>query len=442
MRTTLQRTFRWLRPAPAPVFVKIGAAAWTAEWTPRRARGAATAMRIEMDGPTDENETLSQPEAFGAQLRERLCAAGVRETSAVLTIPLDWTASFRAARPPGLAAEDVADYLELQAERAAPFGGAGWKLASPPDGGGADAPILVGALLPESRWSAIERIATAARLRWVSVRTNIPAVIPNDPGATLDVLPFGARLIVAARRDGRLLDWFTAPGNISETDLSARMAIFLASMAADDAGGVWPIRWGDEPDERLRALVEGWRRSTNRPIAASNTPTGGTPFEFVRVSAPPAFRGAELLRRTPRGARRGGAAALVVVLAMVAYRALTENILRARVRRLAPVAREAAVLQQRLRQYRPWLEPPPVGAPLLEALAACFPEEGRVWARRLEVKDQGQIAFIGAARASADAMALLDRLRQHPGVREAQTQYLRGDNPVQFAVAFEWRPAP
>ncbi len=430
-----------LRRAPAPVQVEAGSAAWTAVWAPRRASDSSAAMRVELAEMTPE-AALSEPERFGERLGERLRSAGFRETAAVLTIPLDWTAALRVPRPAGLTAEDLADYLDLQAERVAPFGGTGWRLASPPDTGDPAAPELVGAVMPASRWSAIEEMGAAARLRWVSVRTHAPAAIPNDTGAALDLMPFGSRLIVGARKNGRLLDWFTLPGGLAGSDFAARMAVFLAAAAPDASGGTWRVRWAGVPDPAMRSVVENGCRTAGLPPPSESAPDGGVPFEFVRAFQRAPFRGLALLRRMPKGGQRALAVATALLVAGIGARGLTEMALRVRARRHAPAAHEAAELQERARKYRPWLEAEHRGAPLLEALAGCFPEEGSVWARRVELKEEDRVMLTGAARTSADALALLERLRQTPGVRAAKTQYLRGADPVQFAIEFEWRPGP
>jgi hypothetical protein len=444
MNLWLTRRLSSLRRTAVPIRLQAGPEGWTATWTGRRNGAVGEPVSVEFHDAPPES-ALADPERFGRALAERLRAAGARDTTAVVMIPLDWTAAFRVDRPNGLASADVASYLELQAERLAPFGGAGWRLAAPPDAGEPATSTVTAAVMPESRWSALERLSAAAGLRWGSVQTDLPSHATDDAPAALELMPYGARLIAVARERGRALDWSSHPAATPSeiSALASNLRMFVSSLPAEWRVAAPVLRWRGTPVATVARAVDEWRHAAGYPRPEESPPATGAAFDFVRadVAVQPAWLRA-LRARVPRGGRRALLAAAAVATLVVGGRWLVEGVLRARAGKLAPVARETSDLQQRSRRYRAWLEPERAGAVVLEALASSYSEDGRAWARRVELRDNRRVVCVGAARTSADAVALLERLRRAPGVRDVQAQYIRGGDPVQFAFEFEWRAAP
>jgi len=433
------------RRSGEPLRVTIGPDGVTLSWTARPNGGAGGVVTLDFRETAPE-ALLEEPERYGTRLAERLRAAGARSTVAVLKLPLDWTSALRAERPVGLPEGDTAAFLDLQAERAAPFGGAGWRLAPPPPplpGAAADA-LLVAAVLPEPRWLALQRFAAAAGLRWVSVQTDAPAAMADDAPLALELTPFGDRVIVAARARGRLIEWGSLPAatTADRAQLAAGLRVFARALPAP-AGAPRTLRWRGQPPPELAGAVEAWRTADGWPEPAAAADAGGSAFEFVRPTAAAAPHWLRAVRaHLPARGRRALLAAAALLVLVVLARGVIETVLRRQAHALSPTAKESAELQRRLRHYRAWLEPVRPGAAALEALARAFPEDGRVWARRVELRDGRKIVCTGLARSAAEAVALMERLRRTAGLQELQTQYLRGGDPVQFAFEFEWSPAP
>jgi hypothetical protein len=97
---------------------------------------------------------------------------------------------------------------------------------------------------------------------------------------------------------------------------------------------------------------------------------------------------------------------------------------------------ELTTLQERIRTFRPWFDPVPGGVDALAGLVAAFPDSGEVWAKSVELKDDGRMVCAGFARDQAAWMEFVDRLRAQAEVANLQVQSVRGENPVQFVVNF------
>ena len=97
-------------------------------------------------------------------------------------------------------------------------------------------------------------------------------------------------------------------------------------------------------------------------------------------------------------------------------------------------------LQGRIRQFRPWFEPAPQSLQIVEGLAAAFPDQGDVWAKNVQVVDGTKVTCTGFARSQSALLAWFDRLRARPDVTGLRVEQVRGENPIQFSVAYKWEP--
>jgi len=101
---------------------------------------------------------------------------------------------------------------------------------------------------------------------------------------------------------------------------------------------------------------------------------------------------------------------------------------------------ELDALQQKIHQFRPWFETSPQGLQMLESLASAFPDHGDVWAKSIQVAEGNKVTCTGFARTQPDLMALLERMRTHPDITGAPGPAIRGENPIQFSVTYQWEP--
>jgi hypothetical protein len=164
-------------------------------------------------------------------------------------------------------------------------------------------------------------------------------------------------------------------------------------------------------------------------------------FEFVAPEIP---RWQTLLQRFDSRRRRWivGGAILFLVLPLLVFivRARIESGLAAEWKAMQKNVAELESFQQKIRQFRPWFESAPQSVQILEGVTSAFPEQGDVWAKRVQISEGAKVTCEGFARNQPALMGFLDRLRGRPDVAMLQVQQVRGENPVQFSVTYKWEP--
>jgi Tfp pilus assembly protein PilN len=103
---------------------------------------------------------------------------------------------------------------------------------------------------------------------------------------------------------------------------------------------------------------------------------------------------------------------------------------------------ELKTLQQKIHGFRPWFEGAPVTVQMLNGLVAVFPEQGDVWAKSVEVKEDGTVSCTVFAKNQTALAAFRDRLMAQPGVTNVGTDIERGTNPIEFTINFRYNPQP
>ncbi len=440
---------------PSPHRPRLGLALTTEGWRVAVVRRENGGIRVEHDAPLEPDGADADPEALGRRLADHLRRHGIRERRCAVRLPLDGLLGF-AADVPALDPEDQRSFLELEAEKALPVPAAEVRLAWWTPSG--DAGQAMVAALPEARLETVRRMLAAASVQAVSLAADLdPGDLAGEDG--LDLLAHPGHVLALLRADGLPRAWQALPDPASEPPerMAAALRMFLHQQPADLRGRVRVVRWiGAAPSPaRVQALdgfvqtLDGarWEPLGDRPrpgdagaaIRAAGSLGTGSPvvFEF----APPR---PHRVRAWARPALRKGAAPAAAALALFALvagvRAGQERRLQRRAEALAPTVAELTRIQQRIRRYRPWYADDAAHVAVLAALATAFPEEGSVWARRIEARDSGRFACAGMARSQPDFMATLERFRQHPQVRDVQVQSVRGANPVQFVFDFGWGP--
>jgi hypothetical protein len=63
-----------------------------------------------------------------------------------------------------------------------------------------------------------------------------------------------------------------------------------------------------------------------------------------------------------------------------------------------------------------------------------------VWAKSIQVAEGYKVTCTGFARTQPDLMGFLERMRTHPDITALQVQQIRGENPIQFSITYQWEP--
>src|SRR5688572_10724394 len=129
----------------------------------------------------------AEVELAARELRNQLDAQQIRERWCVVSLPLNW-ALMLTVKLPEIPEEDVADFLQLEAERGFPYSPDELMLShsrfSTPDGGKFATLVAV----PRQQVLRLETVLQAAQLRPVSFSLGLTALQPAGEAATAGTL--------------------------------------------------------------------------------------------------------------------------------------------------------------------------------------------------------------------------------------------------------------
>jgi len=415
-------------------------------------------------------ETLMRdPESAGASLRQRLDQSGIQTKRCVVALPLAWVLSSQVELP-DLSSEDLRTFLELRAERDFPVASGELVISHSrhSGAGGKSAATLVA--IAAKRFEAVQRLLRSAGCVPVSISLGLNNPLngtdaqsgllqfwTGDRRIDLAVLNGGGvvslrslevpesaetnsdtartfarefrltlgRLPEAWRRELKKVCFLGAPAAV------ARLRAALQALLAAD--GIEEVLAGSSESTQplVCTLAEqaAQQRLLERPVF----------FEFL---APKDSRWQQWMERF--GAKRnrwmiGAPVGLILLIVLVTgwhmrrlSRLETEwDSMRERVEALDQ-------LQQKIRSYRPWFEASALSLQIARSLTQAFPEEGSVWAKTVEIKDNARVYCTGFANSNQALFDTLDRLRTEEAVSDVQVQQVRGQRPIQFAFNFKW----
>ena len=445
----------------------------------RRADGAlqvqqSFSVSLSLDPLTND------PELVGREIRNHLDAVGVRERQCILALPLKWALTTH-IEVPELPEADIPGFLQIEAERTFPCDVQTLHIVTsrshaPP---GKQHATMVG--IPKNHLARLEQALRAAKLKPLSFSLGIAAL--QAPGAdtsngvmalTVGESHVGLQVtagggVVALRALEGALE---AEGSqrVLHADLVAREArITLGQLPTELRETVRRIRvFGprdlsqqlvDEMELRLDAAglkVEPVARyaanefgvqlpvdtnvSPAFSLAAGRLAGRGSAFEFLLPKVTP---WQQLAARYSSGRLRtviSAAAALALVVGGLFFvRQCQLWRLEAQWAKLQPTVRQLEVMQEQIRQYRPWYDESVRGLTILKRLSESFPEDGSVTAKTVEIRDLNAITCTGTAR---NYQALLKTVEKLRGVRQIPDVNLgptRGQPPaLQFTFNFQW----
>ena len=404
-------------------------------------------------------DIVRKPEKAGAEFAAALEEAGIRERRCVVCVPPTWALA-ASADLPEVGAEDLRGYFELRAESEFSVPISDLRLAHCPyvlPGGKRRATI---AAVQARQMEAVEKMLQAAGCRAVSVSLRLDGCFREGP-PTLHILSNGDCVDLVVSTGGgiaalRSLALADSNGEVLPvpTAFSREIRVTLGRLPDALGAQVKAARFGKE-ELRLKLGGELQRlgitsaenetdsgvESPEAAIDAAARYLGNEPvaFEFVvrEVSPWPAT-----LQRlnTKRGRQIAGSVFGAVALLMLVFvvRSKIESGLESDWKGMQNTVADLDSLQQKIRKFRPWFEPAPQGLQIVESLMTAFPDKGDVWAKSVQIGQGYKVSCSAFARNSAAMMGLQDRLRGQPGVRELKLQQMRGENPLQFSVTYQW----
>jgi hypothetical protein len=168
----------------------------------------------------------------------------------------------------------------------------------------------------------------------------------------------------------------------------------------------------------------------------------GPELEFL---PPHPGRWAVLMARysSKRLATAGFAVGAVAVLALVffAWQEFRRWSLRSEWESMAVEVRALDLVQDRIREFRPWYDTSYRNLRILNRVTDCFPDNGSVTAKSFEIHGitSQTISISGTARDNAALLRTLDQLRKAKEIQAVKVDQIRGKAPMQFTFTFRWK---
>ena len=422
----------------------------------------------------------AEPVAWGREIRQQLDAAGVRERHCVVGLPLAWVLPLTVPLP-DLPEADLESLLQVEAERGFPSSPdtlvvARSRYRTP---GGVACATLLG--VPRHQIARLEAALRAAQLIPVSFNLGIAALpgaageaadgvlalVPGDGAVSLQVSTGGG---VALLRSVTTQSASAEAGPPVSADHLAReiritlgqlppelgdaikcIRVFGSGAAADELAVALEGRLGGQnlriervthfqPEDLGVRLPAGTPMSIPVALAVRQLARTAPAFEFLppKVSA---WRQAAEKYASRRLAWAGAAAVLVAALVVLAFGVQQAQLFywRSKWNRIRQPVAEAAAIEQRVRQFRPWFDDSFRSLSILRRLTESFPEEGSVSAKSVDIRPGTGVTCTGTARDNQALLRMGDRLRAFPEVGAVKFEQIRGSTPIQFTVNFQWR---
>jgi Tfp pilus assembly protein PilN len=417
--------------------------------------------------PLGDEEVLKDPEKAGHQLVAALGAAGIRERQCVVCVPPGWALT-ASTDLPEVGDEDLRGYLELRAEREFSISATdlrlGYSAYALPNG----QRRATLAALASKKIEAVERMLEIAGRRASSISLALDHCL-SQPQAMLHFLTNGNHTDVVVTAGGGIAGLRSFAGPLTSGGAAFDTVGFCRDVRITLGRLPEPVRQqirhaafcGPSAEKlcvetRYDLLRLGIKSPECHSAAATDQPSleaasageeaarrklRGQPiaFEFV---VPETKRWQELLQRVDSSRRRGLLLAAVGVvllpLLLLFVRSQIESHLQARWDAMAGNVADLDAIQQKIHLYRPWFEPAPQGLQLLDSLIQAFPDQGDVWAKSIQVAEGGKVTCTGFARSQPALMALLARMRARPDITALQVQQIRGANPIEFSITYQW----
>jgi hypothetical protein len=445
-----------------------------------RRTGASVQVQQSFSVSLTLDPLTNAPELVGREIRNHLDAAGIRERTCVLGLPLKWALTSHVDIPE-LPEADIASFLQIEAERGFPCDVNTLQVATSRCRGadGKQHALVVG--IPRAHLVRIEQELAVARLKPASFTLAIPALQPPQTDMNLSQMA----LLIGETHVGLQI---TAGGGVAalralegaleleggqrllHANLVSREArITLGQLRAELLGNVRTARVFGPADlaqqlvdelelrldgsglrlERVRHYGAGEFGLSVPPntevspafsLAAEYLAGRGTGFEFLppRVAAWKQMAG-----KYSSGKLRAGLTVAAVVALLVGglffYQSWQLWTLQSQWSRMAVKVGELEQLNKQISTFRPWYDETVKGLSILRSLTQAFPEDGSVTAKTVEIRDLSVVTCTGTARNYQVLLQTLQKLRDSPQIRDANLGPTRGQSPaLQFSFSFAW----
>lgn len=370
---------------------------------------------------------------------------------------------------PSVDAQSLVGILRLKAEQAFSLGAdrMACDCASAPPEGEAGSALLVATT--QSRLAAVAEAMQVARFKPKAVTSSLAALALAAPagGDGLTVLAAPDGVEVVGLRQGRVasIRRVAVPlggGKATAVATAVRLAIGplsgkvdlwndtgLGDDAVREACGDLGIGAGPEPELPAAGMAEAASAAQLSPArtapaaALATVGLGARPLPFDFLHSRLAVRAVRPYGRWAAWAAFVLVALLVAAGATIADRSATKGeitAMKAQLREMAPSVASAQSVVDSVTLARGWYDRRPPVLDCLAALTRAIPEDGRIWATSLALREDMHGVLSGKATDKQLVLALLDSLQRSGAFADVRLLYVRETRGAAgedaFAVAF------
>lgn len=420
----------------------------------------------------------AEVELAGREIRKQLDVEQIRERWCAVCLPVSWALTLT-VKLPEIAEEDVADFLQIEAERGLPYSPDDLMLAHSrfTAGSGEKFATLVG--VPRDHVTRLEAVLHAAQLRPVTFSLGLTALQPADAESadgTLALLPgetsvamqisCGAGLVNLRTLDGAY-EQVGAGRELQTEHIARELRITLGQLPHEVREAMKRVRVfgrseaATELAEELHEAAQDWglkiEHVRDHPPAECGVkiPPGtaisaalsvavrrlagvdGMEFLPPKVSAWKQFSERYSSGKLAYAGVGAGAVAAIVLIAFLVQQIILWN-WQSKWSRMEKPVTELAEMRDQIRRYRPWFDESVRTLSILKRVTEAFPETGSVSAKTIELREPARVTCSGTARNRDALLTAIDRLRVAPGVADIHIEMTRGSTPLEFTFNFQW----
>jgi hypothetical protein len=430
---------------------------------------SATTATLALDPLTAEVELA------GRELRKELDARQIRERWCVIGLPLNWALTLTVSLP-DIPESDVADFLQLEAERGFPQSPEELILAHSRFTGASGARFATLMAAPRAQITRLESVLQAAQLRPVSFSLgiaalqsgaeNVLALWPGVSGIAM-LITAGGGINVLRAMDGAF-EQAGARRELQADVLRRELRITLGQLPSETRDQITLARVIGGGEEAADVFAELEDFAADRGMRVEQRECFGEELSGLKLPAktnisaavalavrrlggwsgpeflpPKISQWQQITERYSSGKLfyAGAAAGTLAALVLLAF--LIQQILlwhwQSKWAGMEKRASELAQMRDDIRQYRPWFEDSVKTLAILKRLTEAFPQDGAVSAKTLELREPARVTCSGTARNREAFIAALEALRKGNEVADVHIEATRGSSPLEFTFNFQWR---
>jgi hypothetical protein len=420
----------------------------------------------------------AEVELAGREIRNQLDAEQIRERWCTVCLPLNWALTLT-VKLPEIPDEDVADFLQIEAERGFPYGPEELMIAHSRfrTASGGQFATLVG--IPREHVARLQAVLEAAQLRPVTFSLGLTALQRADTESAegvIALLPGEVTVAMQISCGGGVAMLRTLDGAFEQTGaerelqvehIAREIRITLGQLQPEVRESVRRLRvlgrneTAQELAEELQARATslglqvehvrdhaaekyGIKIPSATPVSAALSVAvrwlaGQEGMEFLppKISAWKQFSERYSSGKLAYASAGAGAVAVIVALAFLVQQIILWH-WQSKWSVMAPKVVELTKIRDEIRRYRPWYDDSVRTLAILRRITEAFPQDGAVSAKTVELREPATVTCTGTARNPEAFIKVLDQLGKAKEISGIHFENTHGNTPLEFTINFHW----